>query len=129
MVDKGTPLGQVRGTGSAHEGAHHWINQRVTAASNLFLMAYFLISFLLLPDHSGATITQWLGRLIPSTMMILLIVSLFWHARLGLQVLVEDYMPDIGNRFAATVALNLLAAGGAALAIISTLKIALGAAA
>lgn len=129
MVQKGTPLGEVRGTGSAHEGAHHWINQRVTAASNFFLMTYFIVSLLMLPSLDGATVVQWLSGLIPSTMMILLVISLFWHARLGLQVLIEDYVHETGNRFAATVALNLLAAGGAALAIVSILKIALGAAA
>jgi len=129
MVDKGTPLGEVRGTGAAHAGTHHWMQQRVTAASNLFVMGYFIVSLLLLPSLDGATIRDWLSGLIPSTMLILLVISLFWHARLGLQVMIEDYVHDTGNRFAVTVVLNLLFAGGAALAIVSILKIALGAAA
>jgi succinate dehydrogenase / fumarate reductase membrane anchor subunit len=129
MVDKGTPLGQVRGTGAAHEGAGHWIKQRVTAASNFFVMAYFAASLLMLPSLDGATITDWMAGLVPATMMVLLVVSLFWHARLGLQVMVDDYVGESGNRFAVTVLLNLLACGGAALAILSILKIALGTAA
>ena len=129
MVDKGTELGEVRGTGAAHEGTGHWASQRVTAASNFFVMTYFIVSLLLLPSLDGATVTDWLSGLIPSTMLILLVVSLFWHARLGLQVMIEDYIHETGNRFAAAVALNLLACGGAALSIVSILKIALGAAA
>lgn len=129
MVDKGTPLGEVRGTGSAHEGTGHWAEQRITAASNFFVMTYFIVSLLLLPSLDGATVSDWLGGLIPSTMLILLVISLFWHARLGLQVMIEDYVHETGNRFAATVLVNLLACGGAALSIVSILKIALGAAA
>jgi succinate dehydrogenase / fumarate reductase membrane anchor subunit len=59
-------------------------------------------------------------------MLVLLVVSLFWHARLGLQVLVEDYVTDAGNRFGFGLLLNLLAFGGAGIAIMSILKIALG---
>lgn len=129
MVDKGTPLGQVRGTGAAHEGAGHWIKQRVTATSNFFVLTYFVASLLMLPSLDQATITDWMAGLVPATMMVLLVVSLFWHARLGLQVMIEDYVGESGNRFAVTVVLNLLACGGAALAILSVLKIALGTAA
>lgn len=126
MVDKGTPLGDVRGTGPAHEGTGHWIQQRVTAASNFFVLAYFAVSLVLLPALDHATVTDWLAGLIPSTMMVLLVVSLFWHARLGLQVLVEDYVGDAGNRFGSSLLLNLLAFGGAGIAIMSILKVALG---
>jgi succinate dehydrogenase / fumarate reductase membrane anchor subunit len=129
MVDKGTPLGQVRGTGSAHEGAGHWMTQRVTAASNFFAMTYFVVSLLLLPGLDYGTVSKWLGGLVPSTMLVLLVVSLFWHARIGLQVMVEDYVHDTGNRFGVTVLLNLLAFGGAGIAIMAILRIALGAAA
>ncbi len=129
MIDKATPLGRVRGTGPAHEGAGHWVKQRITAASNLFVMAYFSASLLMLPGFDQATVTDWMAGLIPATMMVLLVVSLFYHARLGLQVMIEDYVDESGNRFAVTVLLNLLACGGAALAIVSILKIALGTAA
>jgi succinate dehydrogenase / fumarate reductase membrane anchor subunit len=128
-VDKGTPLGEVRGTGPAHEGTGHWLKQRITAVSNFFVMTYFVVSLLLLPSLDHATVTDWLGGLIPATMLILLVISLFWHARLGLQVMIEDYVDEHGNRFAVTVLLNLLACGGAALSILSILKIALGTAA
>jgi succinate dehydrogenase / fumarate reductase membrane anchor subunit len=129
MIDKGTPLGEVRGTGASHEGVGHWMHQRVTAAGNFFVMTYFIVSLVLLPGLDGSTVTDWLSGLIPSTMLILLVVSLFWHARMGLQVMIEDYVHDTGNRFAVTVLLNLLFCGGAVLSIVSILKIALGTAA
>lgn len=129
MIDKGTSLGKVRGVGVAHEGTGHWLKQRVTAAGNLFAMTFFIVSLLLLPSFDGATVTQWLSGLIPSTMLILLVVSLFWHARMGLQVMIEDYVRDTANRFVVTVLLNLLFCGGAVLSIVSILKIALGTAA
>jgi succinate dehydrogenase / fumarate reductase membrane anchor subunit len=58
--------------------------------------------------------------------MILLVVSTFWHARLGLQVLIEDYVPNTLNRFLVLSFLNMAVFGGGALAILSVLKIALG---
>ena len=126
MVDKGTPLGDVRGTGAAHEGTEHWIHQRVSAVTNFFLLVYFAVSLVLLPALDYATVTDWLAGLLPSTMLVLLVASLFWHARLGLQVLVDDYVTDAGDRFGISLVLNLLAFGGAGLAIMSILKIALG---
>lgn len=125
-MDKGTPLGQVRGAGSAHEGAGHWVNQRYTAAANLFLLVWLVVSLLLLPGFDYASVSDWLKGLIPSTLASLLIVSLFWHARLGLQVLVEDYVKDEANKFGAGVLLNLLTFGGAALGVMSVLRIAFG---
>ena len=58
--------------------------------------------------------------------MILLIVSLFWHARLGLQVLIEDYIHDSGSKFALLTALNLAVIGGAAFAVFSVTALAFG---
>lgn len=125
----GTSIGRVRGLGPAHEGAHHWLLQRFTAAGNLIAAGFLAISFALLPDFSHVTVTAWAHQPLVATMLALMVVSVFWHARLGLQVMVEDYVHDTARKFAAIIALNLLAFAGAAFGILSILRVALGGAA
>jgi succinate dehydrogenase / fumarate reductase membrane anchor subunit len=124
-MGNGTSIGKVRGLGSAHEGAHHWLLQRFTAIGNLVLMLWLLASFLLLPDLGYATISAYLAKPVPAVAMILLIASLFWHARLGLQVLIEDYVHTPGNKFATLALLNLATIGGAAFGIFCVARLAL----
>lgn len=128
-MGNGTSIGKVRGLGSAHEGAHHWLVQRFTAVGNLVLMLWLVASFVLLPDLSHSTLSNWLAGPIPSVAMILLVVSTFWHARLGLQVLIEDYVHEAGMKFGLITALNLAVIGGGAFAIFSVARLALGGAA
>ena len=128
-MDKGTPIGEVRGLGAAHGGADHWKLQRTTALGNLLLGAWFVASILMLPNLDYGNVRDWLSGVVPATAMVLLIVSTFWHARLGLQVMIEDYVHEDGNRFAVTVLLNFLAVGGAVFGVICVLKLALAGAA
>jgi succinate dehydrogenase / fumarate reductase membrane anchor subunit len=97
-MGNGTSIGRVRGLGAAHHGPHHWLVQRFTAIGNLVLMSWLLASFVLLGDFGHANVVKWLTQPLTATAMILLVVSLFWHARLGLQVLVEDYIHDGGSK-------------------------------
>ena len=124
-MGNGTSLGKVRGLGSAHHGAHHWLIARTTAVSNLLLMTWFIVSLVLLSDYSYATVTGWLSKPIAAVPMMLLILSVFYHARLGLQVIVEDYIHDSGSKFALLTALNLAAIGGGAFGIFSVASLAL----
>ena len=122
-MGRGTEIGRVRGLGSAKAGAHHWWMQRLTAGSNLLLMLWFILSLLRLPGYDYATVTTWLSSPIAAVPMVLLVISVFWHFRLGLQVVIEDYQHD-ETRIVALVALNFYAVGMAAVAIFSVLKIA-----
>lgn len=124
-MGNGTTIGKVRGLGSAHHGAHHWLIARTTAISNLVLMSWLLTSFLMLGDFSYSTVSGWLSQPIAAVPMMLLIISLFWHARLGLQVVIEDYIHDSGSKFALLSALNLAAFGAGAFAIFSVASLAL----
>ena len=126
---KGTPIGRVRGLGSAREGTHHWLLQRFTAAGNLLTVGFLAISFVLMPDYSYAAMRDWVASPIPAVALALMTVSVFWHARLGLQVMIEDYVHDAGNKFAAILALNLAAVGGVGFALFSIVRLALGGAA
>lgn len=124
-MGNGTEIGRVRGYGSAHHGAHHWLLQRFTAVGNLVLVSFLVISFALLPEFDYATLKGWVSTPLTATALALLIVSTFWHARLGLQVLIEDYVPQAGRRFAVLVVLNLAAVGGAMFGLVSIARIAL----
>ena len=128
-MTKGTEIGEVRGLGSAHHGAGHWVLMQATSAGALITCAYLAISFLLLPDLSYATVSGWLQGLGPSFALALLIVAVFWHSRLGLQVLIEDYVDHPGRRFAALLVVNLAAFAGAAFGLQCLIRIALGVAA
>lgn len=119
-----TPLGRVRGLGSAKSGAHHWWLERLTSVSTLILFLWFLVSLARLPGLDHQTVTQWLASPLAAVPMLLLVVSLFWHAKLGLIVVVEDYVHEEGGRLFWVVVINFLAVLGAALAAFSILKIA-----
>lgn len=118
-MGNGTSIGRVRGLGSSHHGAHHWLQHRFSAITNLVLMAWLVASFLMMGDFSYATVSKWLTHPVSAVAMILLLVSLFWHAKMGLQVLIEDYVHEAGSKFALLMALNIAAIGGAAFGIFS----------
>ena len=124
-MGEGTALGRVRGLGSAHHGSHHWLLQRFTAAGNLLTVGYVVFSFLLLPDLTYDSARAWLGEPLPALALALMIVSVFWHARLGLQVMLEDYAHG-ASRFALILVINLLAFAGAGFGLLSVLRLALG---
>ncbi|TCM21416.1 succinate dehydrogenase / fumarate reductase membrane anchor subunit [Novosphingobium sp. PhB165] len=126
-MGNGTSIGRVRGLGAAKTGVHHWLLQRFTAIGNLLTGIFLAVSLVLLPDLSYASVAEWLARPVPAVAMILLVVTTFWHARLGLQVLVEDYVHEHANKFACIVALNLAACGGIAFGVFCVIRLALGA--
>lgn len=123
----GTELGRVRGLGAAKSGTAHWWRQRVTAVSNLALMLWFVVSLVRLPDLTYATVVAWIQQPIVAVPLILLIVSVFYHFRLGVQVMLEDYADDEGNKVLSILLLNFFALALGFTAVFSVLKIAFGA--
>ena len=122
----GTSLGRVRGLGSAKEGTHHWWRQRVTAGSNLFLMLWLMASILARPAFDYASLHLWMQSLWVAVPMALLIISTFWHFRLGMQVLIEDYQHN-ESRVVCLILLNFFTVGLGATALFAIAKIAFGA--
>ena len=125
-MGNGTSIGKVRGLGSSHSGSHHWLLQRFTAVGNLLLVLWFIASLLLLPNLHYLTVREWIARPVPATGMALLLVATFWHARLGMQVMFEDYVHTSGNKFAVMALLNLVAFGGGAFGLFCVIRLALG---
>ena len=122
-MGSGTEIGRVRGLGSAKHGSHHWIVQRITAIGNLLLVSWFLVSLMLMPAYNYEAVTAWLSSPLAAVPMILLLVSAFWHLRLGLQVAIEDYSQG-GTRIFLLMLVNFYAIGAAALGIFAVAKIA-----
>lgn len=127
--DSATPLGQVRGLGSAKHGGEHWLEERAASAALLFLGAWLLASLLFLPSLDRKTILEWLRQPSAAVPMALFVVFTFRHALDGMKVVVDDYVHDEGNRFALNTLLWFLAVGGGAWALFSLGRIAFGGAA
>ena len=123
----GAPLAQALGAGSARAGAEHWWHERMSSVALLMLFVWLIVSLLRLPalDHRG--VTEWLRDPLAAVPMLLLVAATFWHLKMGLQVIIEDYVHDSGNRFLATLLLTFASVGGAAFAIFALLKIAFAA--
>lgn len=118
-----SPLARVRGLGSAKDGVEHWWLQRLTAAANVILVLWFVVSVVSLvgADHKAAV--AWLKAPVNAALAVLLIVSVFVHLTLGLQVVLEDYVAAKGKRLVALVAVKFAAAFLAAVAILSVLRV------
>lgn len=125
-MGSGTGIGRVRGLGSARHGALHWWRQRLTAAGNLLLVTWFVVSLFLLPAYDHATVVQWLSSPWVAVALAVMTFNVFLHLRIGVQVMIEDYVHAEGPKFAALIALNFYTVGAGALAIFSILKIAFG---
>lgn len=123
-MGNGTDVGRVRGLGSAKSGTHHWIAQRITAVGNGLLVTWLLASLLMLPAYDYVTVSGWMHQPIVAVPLMLMLVSIFYHIRLGLQVCVEDYVHDDGLKFATLILVNFYTIGAAALGLFSIAKIA-----
>jgi succinate dehydrogenase / fumarate reductase membrane anchor subunit len=93
-----TPLSKVIGRGSAGEGVGHWWVQRVTAVALLPLTAWFVISLLGQTLQSYDAMRGWLGQPWVAVPTILLVFTLAWHSKLGVQVVIEDYVSAKGAK-------------------------------
>jgi succinate dehydrogenase / fumarate reductase, membrane anchor subunit len=121
-----TPIGRVRGLGSAKHGAENWYHERLSSVATLVLFVWFAVSLIRLPSFDRATVVEWLSSPFAAVPMVLLIYTTFWHAKDGLRVVVEDYVHEEGAKFFWLTLLNFAFILGGALAIFSVLAIAFG---
>ncbi len=122
-MGNGTSIGRVRGLGSAKTGSHHFWYQRLTAASNLVLMLWFVLSLAMLRAYDYDTVVAWMSSAWVAVPLLLLVTSVFYHAKIGLQTVIEDYQHD-ETRVVLLVVLQLVYGGGWLLAAFSILRIA-----
>src|SRR5271166_6333919 len=102
-----SPLGRVVGLGSAKEGVEHWWMQRLTAVALIPLALWFVISLIAHLGGDLGSAVAWIGAPVPAILMILLLGATFYHAALGVQVVIEDYVHEEWLKLASLVALRL----------------------
>lgn len=124
--DLRTPLKNVRGLGSARGGTHHFSAQRLTAVALVPLSLWFVwiaLSLIHL-DYAGAR--ALIAHPLHAVLMIAFVLSVFWHAQLGLQVVIEDYVHAPALEIAAQLGVKFLCVLGALAGTLAVVRIALG---
>ena len=125
-MDMRTPLGRARGLGSTNDGVHHWWMQRLTGIALLPLALWFVYSAVQLTGASHAEFTAWATAHGNPILLILLIITMFHHGQLGLQVIVEDYIHSEGTKLFLLIAIKFAAILFGASAIFAVLRLTFG---
>jgi len=121
-----TPLGRARGLGSAKEGVSHWWTQRVTAVALVPLTLWFVVALLSVAGADYETVVAWIARPFNAVLLIALLISMFYHAILGLQVIIEDYVHHEGTKVASLLVMKFLLVLLGGSAVLAVLRIAVG---
>ncbi len=121
-----TPLNVVRGLGSAKDGTHHWWQQRVTAVALVPLVAIFAIYVITLTGADRASVVETLGHPVGAGITLLLIATMYYHLKLGIQVVVEDYVHGAAAKIALLMGNTFACAALGVLSALSVLKLAFG---
>jgi succinate dehydrogenase / fumarate reductase membrane anchor subunit len=121
-----SPLGKVRGLGSAGTGVHHWWVQRLTALALVPLAVWLLVSLLALPALDFVTLVSWIGGTWTASLLTLFVLTASWHSSLGMQVILEDYVHDPGLKTTSLVLSGFVHAALAVLGVFAILRIAFG---
>ncbi len=118
------PLLKARGLGSARDGTHQWMQERLSGLVSLPLMLWLVWSVTHMTDWDYRSFTEWLGQPVNAVLMILSVLSVFYHAALGMQVVYDDYIHHHGLRMMKVVGMKLFFAAAAVACVFSVLKIA-----
>jgi succinate dehydrogenase / fumarate reductase membrane anchor subunit len=125
-VDLRTPLARVKGLGAAGHGAEHWWLHRMTAVSNIPLIVAFIIIVAALAFRPWEEAVRIVSRPLVALLLILCVISVTNHMRLGMQIIIEDYVHDKGLKIAAVIANNFYAVVIAVACLWAILKISFG---
>ena len=121
-----TPLAKARGLGSAKDGTHHFWLQRLTAVALIPLTVWFALSIASMAPAGQAEVLAWMKSPLSATLMLSFIMAGFWHMKLGLQVVIEDYVHTDSTKITCLMLNNLIAFFLALPAFLSVLKMLLG---
>ncbi|NIJ69685.1 succinate dehydrogenase, hydrophobic membrane anchor protein [Xanthomonas sp. 60] len=121
-----TPLKNVRGLGAAKTGTEHFVMQRLTATALIVLALYFLVFLLSLIGADYVTATAAVAKPWNAILIVGFLVAMFWHAQIGLQVVLEDYVHNSLLALALQTTVRFVAVLGAIVSIFAVARIALG---
>jgi succinate dehydrogenase / fumarate reductase membrane anchor subunit len=120
-----TPLAQARGLGSAKDGVHHWWMQRLTAIALAVLSPWFIWLLLSLLGATHAQARASIANPREALPLLAFVIALFWHAKLGLQVVIEDYVHTRWKEVALQVVMIFACALGALASVFAIMRVVL----
>jgi len=121
-----TPLGRVRALGASHSGTGDFWRQRLTAVAMVLLILPVIIVVMMLLGRNQAGAAQILGSPLVAIVMLLFIVASVWHMKIGMQVVIEDYIHGDMTKLAAIMANNFFSVAVALASIFAILKLSSG---
>ncbi len=121
-----SPLGHARGLGSAKQGTHHWWVQRLTSVALIPLVLWLVVALLCRVGADHAAVVAWIQSPIVTALLLALVIAVFYHLQLGMQVVLEDYVHSAGLQVTAQILLRLGSGFLALIAIVSILRISFG---
>lgn len=120
-----SPLGKVRGLGSAKNGTHHWWMQKVTAVALIPLTIWFVSSIVQMTRADYEVVINWMNSPVVAVLMLLFMITGIYHLKLGLQVIIEDYIHSEGAKMFLQMLVTFGCVAVGTTAVFSILKIAL----
>ena len=121
-----SPLGRALGLGSAKEGVEHWWLQRITAVALVPLSLWFVIAVIRLVGADLDSVRDWVGNPLPAILLVLLLFATFYHASLGLQVVIEDYVHGELTKLGLVIIVRLACFAFAVAGIFAVVSMAVG---
>jgi len=121
-----TPIARVRGLGASRDGMGHWWAQRLSAVALVPLSLWFVASVAALAGDGRGAMIAWIAQPWVAGLHVMFIAALFYHAQLGVQVVVEDYVPGDFARVATLICVKFVSALLAIISILAVVRVATG---
>jgi succinate dehydrogenase / fumarate reductase membrane anchor subunit len=121
-----TPMGKVRGLGSAKHGTEHFVRQRLTAIANVVLVSIFIVVLMSMIGASHDEVVNTLGNPLVAGLVLLMLLSAIYHMKIGMQVVIEDYVPNHGLRLTLLILNIFFAVAVGTASVLAVLKLMLG---